>query len=62
MVSPIDFESDIETPQVAEQTVTDYTGIGIDIPLIGKENVRGGFEAANKELINFSFSETVTPI
>ena len=62
MVSPIGFESDIETPQAAEQTATDYTGISIDIPLIGKENVSGGFEIGNKELINFSLSKTATPI
>ena len=42
LVSPIGFESDIETPRAAEQTATDYTGISIDIPLIGKENVSGG--------------------
>ena len=54
MVSPIGFESDIETPQAAEQTATDYTGISIDIKLIGKENVSGGFDIVNKELINFS--------
>ena len=62
LVSPIGFESDIETPRAAEQTATDYTGISIDIPLIGKENVSGGFENANKELINFSLSKTETPI
>ena len=42
LVSPIGFESDIETPRAAEQTAADYTGISIDIPLIGKENVSGG--------------------
>ena len=62
LVSPIGFESDIETPQAAEQTTTDYTGISIDIPLIDKENVSGGFEIANKELINFSLSKLETPI
>ena len=62
LVSPIGFESDIETPRAAEQTATDYTGISIDIPLIGKENVSGGFEIANKELINFSLSKIETPI
>ena len=54
LVSPIGFESDIEIPQAAEQTATDYTSISIDIPLICKENVSGEFEIANKELINFS--------
>ena len=62
LVSPIGFESDIETPRAAEQTATDYTGISIDIPLIGKENVSGEFEIANKELINFSLSKIETPI
>ena len=42
LVSPIGFDSDIETPQAAEQTATDYTGISIDIPLIGKEKFQWG--------------------
>ena len=62
LISPIGFESDIETPQAAEQAATNFTGISIDIPLIGKENVSGGFEIANKELINFSLSKMETPI
>ena len=50
VVSPIDIDSNIEVPRGADNTVLDYTGLGLDIEFPNKS----GISAVGEDLINFS--------
>ena len=50
VVSPTDIDSNIEVPRGADNTVLDYTGLGLDIEFPNKS----GISAVGEDLINFS--------
>ena len=50
VVSPTDIDSNIEVPRGADNTVLDYTGLGLDIEVPNKS----GISAVGEDLINFS--------
>ena len=50
IVSPIDIDSNIEVPRGADNTVLDYTRLGLDIEFPNKS----GISAVGEDLINFS--------
>ena len=49
VVSPVDIDSNIEIPRGADNTVLDYTGLGLDIEFPNKS----GISAVGEDLINF---------
>ena len=49
VVSPIDIDSNIEVPRGADNTVLDYTGLGLDIEFPNKS----GISAVGEDLIKF---------
>ena len=50
VVSPTDIDSDIEVPRGADNTVLDYTGLGLDVEFPSKS----GISAVGEDLIDFS--------
>ena len=50
VVSPTDIDSNIEVPRGADNTVLDYTGLGLDIEFPNKS----GISAVGEDLIDFS--------
>ena len=50
VVNPIDIDSNIEVPRGADNTVLDYTGLGLDIEFPNKS----GISAVGEDLIDFS--------
>ena len=54
VVSPVNIDSNIEVPRGADNTVLDYTGLGLDIEFPNKS----GISAVEEDLISFPESDT----